>query len=146
MIKQFFEKTAIPNQWKKNKSALFFVVVVCLFLVWEVFFSVSPAAVKVLDARITFKFTAFQDRDQYFASCSLENTKKARVRALVRVQLGEESLGGRVFHLSKAQTESVVLAPLETKAFVVQMDVPKNKDGNPRELAVRAKVKRVSRS
>ena len=133
------------KEWIKNKP-LWRIAVAALvvFVVWEMF-GTSPSAVRVLDARVTFKFTIYQDKGQYFISYSLENTKKAKVRATVRVQMGEESLGGRVFRSVKAQTASVVLEPLETKAFVTQIDVPKNKS-NHRELVVRAKVKRVSRT
>ncbi len=116
-----------------------------IFFVWEAFFGLSPSAARVLDTRITFKYTAYQDKDQYFISCSLENTKKKKIKAVVRVQLGEESLGGRVFRTLKAQNDSIVLEPLETKAFVTQIDIAKKKNGKYKELSVLAKVKRVSR-
>ncbi len=135
---------SVKKKFKLSGAALA-VAAVVLFIVFELFSGISPSAVRVLDARVTFKFTAYHDKDQYFISYSLENTKKTKAKAVVRVQLGETSLGGRVFHGVQAQNDNAVLEPLETKAFVLQMDVPKKAHDKERELDVRAKVKRVSR-
>jgi|GEM_PF-3098859 len=132
----------------KNKHAPMLALAglaVC-FIFWEMFSSFSVSDVKVLDARVTFKFTAFADRDQYFVSYSLENKKKAKVKAQVKVQLGNSSLGGKMFRVIQKQTDIAMLEPLEMKSFVVQMDLPKPKDGKNRELNVHAKVKRVVRA
>lgn len=131
----------------KNKYLAIGAAALCiLFLAWKLFGGFSPSAVRVLDARVTFKFTALQDKDQYFISYSLENTKKKKVKADVRVQLGSSGLGGRVFHGLKAKNDTAVLEALETKSFVTQIDIPKPKNGKDTELDVRAKVKRVSRA
>ena len=143
-MKKFFQR-----DWKKNKFALVGGIIAgaaALFLVWEAFFGFSPANVKVLDARVTFKFTAYQDKEQHFASYVLENKTKAKVKATVRVQLGKASLGGRVFHSIRAENNFAELDPLETKSFAVQMDIPKSGNGKEQNFDVRAKVKRVSRA
>ena len=143
-MKKFFQR-----DWKKNKFALVGGIIAgaaALFLVWEAFFGFSPANVKVLDARVTFKFTAYQDKEQHFVSYVLENKAKTRIKATVRVQLGEVSMGGRIFHSTKAIYDSAEIGSLEIKSFAVQIDVPKAKNGKEQNFDVRAKVKRVSRA
>lgn len=137
------------SEWLKNKYSAVGIAVmgaILLFLLWEIFFGFSPSAVKVLDARVTFKFTAYQDKEQYFVSYSLENKKKKKAKAVVRVQLGQSSLGGYIFRTLKSQNDTAVLEPLETKSFVVQIDLPKAKNHKERNLDARAKAKRVSRA
>ena len=142
-------KKLFQREWIKNKYALIggiIAVVIALFLVWEAFFGFSPTNVKILDSRVTFKFTAYQNKEQHFVSYVLENKAKVKVKATVRVQLGEASMGGYIFHSTKAILDSAEIEPLEIKSFAVQIDVPKAKNGKEQNFDVRVKVKRVSRA
>lgn len=131
---------------KRKIPFLIIAVAVILFIIFEAFFHVSSSAVKVLDARVSFKFTAYQDKEQYFISHTLENLKQHKVKAVAQVQLGESSLGQRLFHAVQTKEETLILDSLETKVFVTQIDVPKAKNAQESNLAPHVKIKRVSRA
>lgn len=139
MIKELFKE-------RRAQLGIWGAVFVAVFVVFEMLGGLSPADVKVLDARITFKFTAFENKDQYFVSYSLENKKNKRVKVRAQVQIGNLNFGGKIFHAIQSKNDSVILAPMEIKSFVVQMDLPKAKGAEAREFDVFAKIKKVSRA
>ncbi len=141
-------KKLFQRIWTKKKFALVGAIAgaAALFLVWEAFFGFSPASVKVLDARVTFKFTAYQDKEQHFVSYVLENKTKAKVKATARVQMGEARMDGRIFRSVRSENNFAELDPFEIKSFAVQMDIPKAQKGKEQNFDVRVKVKRVSRA
>lgn len=116
-----------------------------LFFLWQILGVSSPSAVRVLDSRISFQFTAYQDKEEHFVSYSLENTKKRKVKASVRVQLGSPG-AGNFFQSLKDVRDAAVLEPLETKSFVTKIELPKGKAPQEKELIAQVKVKRVSRA
>jgi hypothetical protein len=136
------------RDWIKSKNGMiagaasFFGV---LFFLWQILGVSSPSAVRVLDARISFQFTAYQEKEEHFISYSLENTKKRKVKASVRVQLGALGIGG-LFQPLKDARDTAVLEPLETKSFVTKFELPKGKVPQGKELIAQVKVKRVSRA
>ena len=144
LLQKFLQKDWMKDKNTATGAAL--AVIVALFLIWQAFFGFSPANVKLIDTRITFKFTAYHDIDQNFVSYTLENKTKTKLKVTTRVQLGETRKGGRRFKLIKAADDKGEIGPRETKTFVAQVDVPKAEGGKARDLAARAKVKRVSRA
>lgn len=134
---------------KVNKPTLIVAIIagaMLLFLGWELFTEFSPATVKVLDARVTFQFTAYAEKEEYFVSYSLENTRAKKTQALVRVRLGEQYLGGHIFRETKAANDTVVLGPMETKVFTTKFEIPKSRKDEKRNFVARARVKRVFRA
>ncbi len=115
------------------------------FLGWRFVAAKVPVAdVRLVDTRITFKFTAYKDHEEYFVSCSVENKINQKVKAEIVVDLGEV---GEANIVNKIQTErtSVELQPLELKSAVIKFNIPKSKDGVARELTPRAKISGVVR-
>ena len=136
------------KDWIQSKNGMIAVAafgVVALLLISHFFGSFSTSSVRVLDARISFSFTAYEDKEEHFIAYSLENTKKRKVKAAVRVQLGANGLAG-FFQLLKDMRDAAVLEPLETKAFVTKIELPKSKVPKNKDLSAKVKVKRVSRA
>lgn len=136
------------KDWIQSKNGMI-TAAVCgiavLLLISHFFGSFSPSAVRVLDTRISFRFTAYDDKEEHFIAYSLENTKKRKVKAAVRVQLGANRLAG-LFQPLKDMRDTAVLEPLETKAFVTKIELPKSKVPKNKDLSAKVKVKRVSRT
>lgn len=129
------------KKYQKEISAagIFFVLLLILSFFVGGF---SPSSVRVLDARISFQFTAYQDKEEHFVAYSLENTKKNKVKTAVRVQLGTTGLG---FKKLMELRDTAVLEPLETRSFVTKFEIPKAKVPKNKTLGAKVKVKRVSR-
>lgn len=124
-------------------AAIFAIIV--LVVVSHFFGNFSASAVRVLDTRISFQFTAYPDKEEHFVAYSLENTKKKKVKAAVRVHLGATGSTG-IFQLLEQARDEAVLEPLETKAFVTKIELPKSKVPKSKDLSAKVKVKRVSRA
>jgi len=136
------------KDWIQSKNGMIAAAafgIAVLFLMAHFFGSFLPSAVRVLDTRISFSFTAYEDKEEHFIAYSLENTKKRKVKAAVRVQLGANGLAG-IFQPLKDMRDTAVLEPLETKAFVTKIELPKSKAPKNKDLAAKVKVKRVSRA
>lgn len=128
---------------KFDKATLVGIAAAVLFTVcagWILTRGVPASAVKVLDSRVTFKFTAYPNKDEVFASCSLENTKNYRVKALVFVDL-KNGPGGAVL---KSVKETAEFGPQEIKTIVTKFELPKAKEPRLEEVAV--KVRRANRA
>jgi len=136
------------KDWIKSKNGMIAGAVSfsgALFFLWLLFGAFPSSAVKMLDARISFQFTAYKDKDEHFISYSLKNTKERKAKASVRVQLGTSGDGG-LFQPLKEVRETAILEPLETKSFVTKLELSKGKAPQEKELIAQVKVKRVSRA
>lgn len=136
------------KDWIQSKNGMMAAAVCAiafLLLISHFFGGFSPSAVRVLDTRISFRFTAYEDKEEHFIAYSLENTKKRKVKAAVRVQLGANGVAG-FFQPLKDMRDAAVLEPLETKAFVTKIELPKSKVPKNKDLSAKVKVKRVSRA
>lgn len=134
--------------WEKNKKTIIAAAIFlgALFILWQVFGGYSASAVKVLDARISFQFTAYPDREEHFVAYSLENTKNKKVKANMKVRLGTQGMSGMTFQSILDARDSAVLKPLETKSFVTKFEIPKSKIPQNKELSAQVHVKRVARA
>lgn len=137
------------KDWMKDKKTVIIAAAVFLgafYFLWQAFGGYSPSAVRVLDTRISFQFTAYPDHEEHFVAYSLENTKNKKVKVKVRVQLGSQGMGGMMFQAISDARDTAVLGPLETNSFVKKFDIPKSKIPQGKELSAKVKVKRVARA
>lgn len=131
---------------KTKLAGIAIIVAVLIFAAWELLMGFPPSAVRVIDSRISFQFTVYKERDEYFVSYSLANTKDAKVKAFVRVQLVDTGPNGKSFRAVKGLNNSEVLEPLETKSFVTKFELPKPKKLRERDLSPTVKIRRVTRA